>query len=351
MNIEDRLRRLLTDNLPDVPTWSDPVGRIGDGVTRRRRRRRIASAALAISVIMLTSVGVAQVSASRTDHTLRPGDSDVVPWQQKPVNSVTVIRREPRPDSRPCNPSDLTRSAWTEATEPGVVTLLVANNSDTRCTLRGTAMLTGLEQQSSARRQIEARALVTEPEPLGQHPATIDPGEPARIDLRVSDRCSDPAASVVRYLDVEIVTLGRSIPVAQLELPGTCPVEIGQWYVLPPPLYTPFVSASIEAPKAVQRGTQLTYVVTLRNESGNALPLSPCPITVQQISGQTSKNLLNCTDETLGAHQSRRFEMQMWIPADTQLGRNRLSWMAVMGDGRVTVADLATGGTPLVVEE
>lgn len=138
--------------------------------------------------------------------------------------------------------------------------------------------------------------------------------------------------------------LGRQIPISQLTVDAACPLEIGDWRVLPPPLYVPHLVVSIKAPQEVSRGGTLRYEVTILNSSGTPYRLEPCPVFVQQLAGQAAAHQLNCAVPTIKAHSSVRFEMQVSVPSNTPVGESKLTWMAVVSDGRVAVADLATGG-------
>lgn len=101
-------------------------------------------------------------------------------------------------------------------------------------------------------------------EELHERPATVDPGEAARVDVIVPASCAGPSGPVS---DVAIVVLGRAIPVSSLEAPAECPVAFGRWYVIPPLLNVPHLMASIEAPRQVRRGADLRYSVTITNTS------------------------------------------------------------------------------------
>ena len=114
--------------------------------------------------------------------------------------------------------------------------------------------------------------------------------------------------------------LGRQIPISQLTVDAACPLEIGDWRVLPPPLYVPHLVVSIKAPQEVSRGGTLRYEVTILNSSGTPYGLEPCPVFVQQLAGQAAAHQLNCAVPTIKAHSSVRFEMRVSVPSNTSSG-------------------------------
>jgi len=154
-----------------------------------------------------------------------------------------------------------------------------------------------------------------------------------------------------RYRDIALVTLGHEFPISELEISTACPVGVGPWYVLPPLLNAAWVVASIEAPAQVRRGEALEYVVSLHNASPRPFPLNPCPVYLQRLGEHAGTYQLNCAVSTIPAHTSVRFAMRLRVPDQAPVGETRLTWMAVMADGEVAIADLATGGVPITVTD
>lgn len=363
MTVEEQVRQALTDERHALPGWPDPIGRVSIGIRQRRRRRAVVTG-LAVAIVAAVGVPVALRSAGGG----APGDempaNGVIGWVDAPVPRPThLARREPRPDARECTPADLgvtpgARSpvAWVEPGGEGDegdghqrLTVLLANSRDSRCTLRGSVELVATDASTGRRGALATWSEPPKADGVNQYPATIDPGEPARVDLVTSARCAGAAPSPRRYRDVALVTLGQEIAISGLDLPIGCPLGVGSWYVLPPLLNVPDQVVSIEAPERVRRGDTLEYVVTVLNSSDRPFPLRPCPVYAQRLGAEATTHRLNCAVRAIAGHTSVRFRMRLAVPETVPLGTNRLSWMAVMDDGRVAIANLATGGVEIEV--
>jgi hypothetical protein len=360
MNVEDRVRGTLTDDRYALPGWPDPVQRVTAGVRRRLRRRRIA---VAVSVAAVTAVVAAVPALLHPWRGPTPVAGDgVVAWSDSPVSPPThLARRAPRPDARDCTFADLNRLAWVGGTAAGAgtrtYTLLLPDETDSRCTLRGQPSIVATDVATGRRVRPAVRAVLPATGPAGedqasQYPATIDPGEPARVDLVTFDACAGQRGAPRRYRDVAIVVQGHEFPVSGgLPVATACPIGIGEWRVLPPPLYVPFVVASIDAPAQVRRGQLLDYTVTLENSGNLWYHLVPCPAYTEALAGFVATYRLNCTALNIAPHTSVRYQMRLSVPAGLRLGKSNLTWMAVDASGRVIVADLAAGGAPVQVTQ
>jgi hypothetical protein len=351
MTVEERLRRALTDERHALPGWTDAVERVGAGV-RRRRRRRVA--AVALTVLAITGLGVPTLygwtgAIRGSDGT---GADGVAAWTDAGATQPTLARREPRPDARDCAVADLGPVSWIEGSGKlagdGATTLLLGNKSESRCTLRGSVGLSGVDRNTGRRTALQNGETGRVEDAAHQYPATIDPGEPARLDVGTTGPCAD-GTKPTRYRDIAVVTMGHEFPVSGLEIGGGCRILTGAWYVQPPLLNAPYRSASITAPATVRRGTSLEYEVTVRNEGDGSLRLDPCPVYIQKLGDIASTHRLNCSRSVVSSRSAMRFQMRIAVPADAALGKTSLTWMAVMGDGRVTIADLAEGGVSVDV--
>jgi hypothetical protein len=333
--------------------WFRPLARLAAAIRHRRR-------AATVTVVCVAGAVAFGVPAVRTliddaDGSGVVGADGVVPWKETPAaQPAHLAHRSPRPDARDCRPEDLGRTAWFESTQDppnGVLYIIsLANKSDSRCTLRGEARLT------AATTTVGRRTTTSQPEPVSalathQYPATIDPGEPARIDLRTSSQCVTGTATTYRYRDLRLSMPGFDASVPGLPLNTGCIARTGSWYVRPPLLNAPSQVVSIDAPAQVRRGDVLTYTVTVTNPSDQTLRLDPCPPYTQRLGDRASTYLLNCYSSSIAPHKSRRFEMKFPVPADSVVGPTTLSWMAVLKDGTVAVADLATDGVAVRVTD
>lgn len=355
MSLEQKLRDTPAAERRSGPARPDAVDRVGAGIRWRRRRRHVV-VALVLSMLIVTVATPIAIS-EMTGGTAPAGapDSRLVPWLDSPAAAPSnLARRAPRPDQRPCAAGDLGRSAWVED-DGGVSgrrthTVLIANAYDARCTLSGSAAVTAVDGDGR-RTTIPIEPLAPVRDPARQHPATIDPGEPARIDIAQAAGCGGSTSTGERrtYRDLAIVLHGRSFPLSDLEIDEGCGISIGQWYVQPPLLNAPEATAAIDAPSRVRRGEMLQYQVSLTGV-GRHVRLGPCPVYRQSIGGPGAYYQLNCSVGIIPS-DSVTFAMRIRVPVDTKPGSIRLEWMVVMPNGEVVIADLARAGVPIEVVE
>lgn len=353
MSLDQDLRDTLADGRRALPSWPDAVERVQAGIKLRKRRRRAVVASV-VSVLAIAFAAPVAVSSWSSDaQPVGAPDGDVVPWLDSPVAAPDYLaRRESRPNQQPCAAKDLGRSAWVEdAGEIGghrVHTILVSNASDTRCTLSGSASLSAVDG-SGARVEVPTQSLLPSSGPSRQYPATVDPGEPARIDIGQAAGCGagTPAGQSPTYSDLALGVDSNSYKLEAVKVDPHCPVVIGQWYVQPP-LLNAHGTAKIDAPPTVRRGATLLYRVSL---SSTALPVhaGQCPIYRQSAGGPGSYFRLNCSSGGIEPNEPVTFEMRLAIPADAEPGKTTLEWMVIMADGKVVIADLATGGVPIEI--
>jgi len=326
-----------------VPNWPDAAGEKAVSW-----RRRIMVSALVTTVAL---IGAAAVVGSGVRHSGAAADASsdrLTPWVDSPAEPpMNLARRSRRDDRRPCAVTDLNRP-WVEEDEtddgrPAQVVLL-PNGADSRCTLAGSARLVATNVATGMRVELPAGPVASVDSDVRQFPATVDPGEPARLDIVASGECAGAAG---HYRDARLVVLGREFPLDRLRLGADCPVGIGSWYVQPPLLNAP-LTAEIEAPTQVQRGQTLEYVVTL-STSRSSVRLDPCPTYRQALGSVGSYHQLNCVVTSVRAHEPVRFAMRLNVPGDAAVGLTTLRWMAVTASGEVVIGDLATGGRRIEV--
>jgi hypothetical protein len=179
------------------------------------------------------------------------------------------------------------------------------------------------------------------------YPATLRSGALARIDVAMT--CDPgrtyPAADMT---EPSIVAPGIEKSVQALSVRPDCTLTIGDWYWLRPLLNAP-LHVTIDAPSEVRRGQTFTYRVVLINTLERPLELEPCPVYQQRLGDRAEWHRLNCMLPRLPAHRPVHFEMLMTVPTDAAAEQVRLSWMGVMGDGRVAMANMDTGGVPVAI--
>ncbi|MET7394476.1 hypothetical protein ABZS66_13385 [Dactylosporangium sp. NPDC005572] len=333
MDIEQLVRRELADGRHSPEGWAEPVQRVQAGVRRRRHRRY--TIILSATAVVIVLVGAALLRPATMD---APPAQTVFEWVAEPAALPELDRRDPRPDAKPCTDDALGNEAWHEQTGD-TFTVLIANNRIERCTLAGPSSIVATEIATGA------RVTLTGTLPLrhgfDQAPATIDPGEPARIDVEVQP-CAAP-----RYQHPRIIAGGREVPV---DLAPGCGYAASPWYVQAPLINAP-LTVTMSAPGTVRRGTALVYDVTVRNAFPRAFSLQPCPAYQQTIAGLKTTYRLNCAAKSVPRHSALTFRMRFEVPATAPLGPTVLTWMAVAADGRVAIANLSNGGVPIEITE
>ncbi|WP_238012483.1 hypothetical protein KZZ52_58815 [Dactylosporangium sp. AC04546] len=333
MDIEQLVRRELADGRHAQVGWAEPVQRVQSGVRRRRRRRYTV-------ILSATAVVVALAGAA----ILRPLTGDAPPaqtvfeWVAEPATLPELDRRDPRPDARPCTDADLDHPTWQERS--GVTqTVLLANQSFSRCTITGSSAIVATDIATGQ------SVTLTGSLPLAhgyeQAPATLDPGEPGRINVQ-AESCATP-----RYQNPRIIAGGREVPV---DLGPGCGYAASPWYVQAPIINAP-LTVTMSAPGSVRRGTTLVYDVTVRNTFPRAFSLQPCPAYQQTLAGLKTTYRLNCAAKSVPRHSALTFRMRFEVPATAPLGPTLLTWMAVVADGRVAIANLSNGGVPIEITE
>lgn len=342
MSIDQDLRRILTDARHAPPAWPDAVERVITGVRRRRRRRALLAASVC-AVVVLASLGVA---ATWRDRPVAPGETEVVPWIDAPAPVPTnIARTSPRAEGRPCE-KDRFGDAWIDTrTGTGgtsIRTVLVPSLTIDRCTIRGSVRVTAVDLDTNRTVELPIAPGAPETAPYAQFPATVVPGDAARIDITTTGDCA-PGATRVRPDSVTLTMAdGTVVRVPGLRIDDACAVRVGSWYVLPKLLNAP-VTATIDTPTEVRRGTTLEYTVTMGKG------FRGCPVYGQRLATGAwrlpdSYHHLNC--RRVGPD---RYEMRLEVPTDLAPGVYLLSWTAVMPDGEVVIADMRHGGVDVKV--
>lgn len=189
--------------------------------------------------------------------------------------------------------------------------------------------------------------------------ADIDPGHTAQLDLDTEDVTCDIRPRRA-YRAVAFILPGGGTVRSQLELGRAC----GHWQMsrLGRPqrianggAVTPGgpghlrVSWSVGPDTSARPGEVLHYVVTLRNPTATAIPLSPCPAYTEALSwdgGTAARTLfLNCAAvPVVEPRQSVRYRMVLRIPRQAA-GAGKLVWrLDVPGDPPGEAAQLTVTG-------
>jgi hypothetical protein len=336
VSLDTHLRDVLHDSSFSLPGWHDPVGRIGRGI-RRRRRKRLAIGGAVLAVLLAIPAVLSQQPFQDP-----PGlDSPIAFVDARVAAPAHLARRSPRPDAKPC--ARMSDRAWLQPdrTRPQVTTIMLPSApAMERCTLRdnGETRLTATSKTTGQRQAFSIGGVT--PAGAWQSPATIDGGgEAARLDVVAGNDCGQ------RFEAFTLEVLGVSY---DLDLSTDCPPAVSDWYV-EPPLLNAGLTVTMEAPDTVQRGQWFDYIVTVLSAM-KPHTLSDCPVYLQRLGKQAVWRRLNCDRlKSFPAHQPVRFAMRAYVPPDQPPGMTQLSWMAVMSDGKVAIAEYATDGVQVKV--
>lgn len=342
--IEADLHAAMHATSSPVAASPDPVARVESGIIRRRRRRLLG----AITGAALL-VGTAIVGTGVITHRPSPPTTTV---SAEPVAAPHVLRRSPRPDRQPCRLDSVGSVDWIVQSAPWGPTTgyaLRPNNSQ-RCTLSGRPRLSGVNTATGKSEPIAAADLgPLDNSVTRQFPATVDPGEPARIQIRGS-KC--PAGAKPRsYRDLVLTVGTKRLPLpSSRRLTGVCGADVSQWFVEPPMDYAA-LNATVEAPAVLRRGQDFTYTVRIDNVFVRDYPLPSCPIFRLGVAATDTGpwQRINCMQSSIDGHDSIEFALPGQIPPDIEPGQHKLTWMATMSTGEATIADMGTDGTAVTI--
>ncbi|MFC7241244.1 hypothetical protein ACFQO7_02005 [Catellatospora aurea] len=344
--IEDDLRAAMHAGPHPVPGWPDPVARVEHGITRRRRNRSVAAVAAAV---LLTGVAFTGTLRSTTPPPTTLATVDATEQAAEPL----IERRSPRPDRQPCRLDRVESLEWIVQSAPwGPSTgfALRPNNSE-RCTLSGTPQLSGTNVATGMSEPITAVSVGPLDDRITrQFPATVDPGEPARIHIRAATTC--PEGQNPRSYRALVLTVGTR----QLKLPefrvltDVCGADVSPWFVEPPLDYAP-LNATVQAPTTLRAGQDFTYTVRIDNAFPRDYELRSCPVYRLGLAAEATDTWrrITCAPTSIAAHGSMRFTLRGRVPPDTPPGRHKLTWLAALSDGEAIIADMATDGAVVVI--
>ena len=187
--------------------------------------------------------------------------------------------------------------------------------------------------------------------------ATMSPGSYTTLSLETERDCDARYASGKNWPTLIYHTATVTIPgggnvVVHDNFDVECGLFTGQFGVAQPePQYTQSpidgATAAIELPSAVAAGGTLDYVIDLTNPTAHDMVLDPCP-SYQQSIGEGGKDPVefNCPAvHLLPAGQTKRFAMQLAVPADFPSGQAEVYW----GVAAFTDPDLSARGSVDVI--
>ncbi|MDI1462143.1 hypothetical protein QEZ54_14310 [Catellatospora sp. KI3] len=224
MNLEEQLRRTLTDERRALPGWDDPVHRVRTGMVRRRRRRILSVAAAVVSTLLAAPAAIL-VPVAVADPAWRI--EDTIPWLHRGEPT-------PQPSAVACTAADLGPAASAlvlgraDGAEHYQVT--VRNGSAQACLLID-------RPEPGSQESGAAQAVPTRPEAdpeagsddTGAVPSVLlIPGAAASAELAASTECPDAAHPTV-YRDLVLTFSGERLPLPGLTLTTTCVITVSTW--------------------------------------------------------------------------------------------------------------------------
>jgi hypothetical protein len=303
-------------------------------------------AVVATAVVVVIGGGLAWVVHTQSGGTSAPA----VPWVDRPALAPPEPRYPDPPSAAPCRADQLRGSVETSALAGMFLARVMVTNTDsTACDIRGTPTVTGLRRDSLA-----------EPITIGEgdpawialdlaryRPMDLPPGGLATMTLLIpysayvndGQRCS--ALNPDRPPPYDSLELGMPTG-ATVAVPGSAAdIECGPFASLltrgflvngsdrPLPEPVDRLKVSIEAPPSVEGGTTLHFVVVLRNDTADPIPLDPCPgyrvYGFDQVGRSGVERQLNCDSvHEIGPGSSVRFAMEFPVPE--VLGNQGLYW-------------------------
>ncbi|GIH06085.1 hypothetical protein Rhe02_41520 [Rhizocola hellebori] len=349
MTVEQQLRETLQGKTQAVTGWADPVTQIERGVRRRKRRRLAVQAVAAVTVLVtVLTVGLIQRRPAETPTNI---DATV----DEAVGVPHILRRSPRPDRAACPPERIMEVEWIVQSAPwGMSTGFGARLfTDQRCTLSGRPQLFGVDVATGQRVEIPFVPNVAPMDSgrVRQFPATIDGGELARVEIHGNSACPT-GQSPQSYRDLSLLIGDRQLDLPdQRSLTAVCGADVSEWFVEPPMEYAS-LDAYLLAPKTLRRGEDFSYTVQIANRFPRKFNIQDCPVYLLGLGaqGQTWRRL-SCDISSIDAHRTVRFRMTGHVPADAAVGPAKLTWIGVLPNGEVIVADMATSGYPVSITQ
>ncbi|HET6817828.1 MAG TPA: DUF4232 domain-containing protein [Mycobacteriales bacterium] len=384
MDLEQRLRSVLTDERLDVPLTPGAVRAVHEGVRRRKRRNAALSAAASFALVaggiasgvVLTQGGGATLSpgpdqqgASQTPPPVGQGKAkahaaDEIPWAPlgyDVTKSFALPGTSPQPGVPWCKSGQLslTASEFQGATGSAAGALVLTNNGGT-CGLQGEPTLTGYGTGD----KIVARSATGDA--FVVHPwFALKSGQQARSDVQIfgdGSRCLGP----VERMSVDLGRGGAplSTDVAWVGGGGVQPrcgtadasrqldhyvASAGAWTRRDgtPRLPMSDFSADIgEQPTTVMQGATVRYQVLLSTGGAKVRPCLPYREQLVALDGTqtaygTSYFRMNCSAMGAPSAQGYTLDMELALPNDIPVGSYALQW-------QTPIQSLGSGGSQTI---
>jgi len=291
--------------------------------------------AIGVLALALLAVGTAGCGSARRSSLPAP---TIVPWLDLPLPlyHVPPPRTVAYPTSAPpCRASQLRATQGRSGGAGGTwyQRVVFTNVGTTTCLLRGYPTISAVEP-NGVRRVLRSRTHDAGVDDLV--PADIAPGRHALLDLASADRCY-PATHlrqpVFAFQRVGSISAGDRFGLLAFCGISWSTVGLSRREVVPraAPGTGGELNVTVQVPSAVRAGATLAYTVTLRNPTGRALSLSPCPGYTQGLyaAGLVVRGSfeLDCAAaRSIAPLRHVRFAMRIVVPRRAKPGFAKLSW-------------------------
>jgi hypothetical protein len=271
-----------------------------------------------------------------------PAGVAVIPWVDVPSTPQSLVGSTRA--ARACAAADLEITVGRAGAFHGQATqeLTVRDRAADACFLSGVPQ--AQLPNAGARSQVGSDAFAT-------RRVDLAPGESATVLIGTPAVCAGAGQPVVA--STVQLTLPNSNPVTVngTRVDTQCgsaaviafePTDPAPAAPAPGPLST--LNVSLSAPRTVARGAVLTYRVTMGNQSGTSVPLSPCPSYTEALGAGAAAPvqqtlLLNCgAASSIAGNAALTYEMRLTVPTSTPAGTTKVSWKLEVPGGPVVGA-------------
>jgi hypothetical protein len=318
----------------------------------QKNRRRLGRLAVVIAGAALV-VAIGGFAVSVSTHPQQLLTDKAVPWADLPATRSVqqpAIKSGQRPAQPPCD-ADALEVMWPDGgatisdsangSDSTGVAILVRNIGAAPCTLTGHPQVQGIDRTGKpvGSPAEEGRYLPSVGPADG--PATLDPGEPARVYLSMaSNGCNGPRRDY-HGANVELDN-GLKFTIRNAWLSGRCPLKVTPWAPISNENRRFWgLEARLVTPPFALAGAELTYVLELINVTSATIGLLPCPVFTQALTVEEGFDIakldgmvhythrLNCEPHsTIGPRGVVRYQMKVLIPPGYPTGRTQLIWMS-----------------------
>ncbi|HUA29299.1 MAG TPA: DUF4232 domain-containing protein [Streptosporangiaceae bacterium] len=341
---------IMTQRGRDARTGHSRIGRAWGAILSAVAVLAVAAAAVAASTGGHAPSAGATAGAS-AGALARTSANGVVPWTGRPAPAYTApvvaAPAAPRALYPACTASDLAGSvSATYGIGTGRYTryLVLKNVSGGACTLSGAPGAVAGVRQGGSRATLNGPAsTVLDPNLSG--PANLRPGQSAQVAITTVSMCTGSAATCARSSYAQVVlTIGGgqvrfAFPARQpFSMVNSGGIAVSAFGVPAPPpaaAASPLdvLKVSTTASKTLAAGGTENFQVTLRNPTGRAVALSPCPSYAEFVTplgssprSQVHRYYLNCgAASTVPAGGSVTFAMRLPVP--DKAGAAKYGWV------------------------